>query len=264
MTNKAEENATTLVVQTSGGLEYRLHEESWNKAGDYYLEFTIEQLDRIVSEIKSRGNPLKDVLELGIARGTLSIGVALLTDENTRIVGIDIDPKAKELVAKNGALNGVGGKIDTRIGNLFEPIKSDEKFDFLIGELPIIPVAESRRELYIQEGFGDDIRNVCGGEDGRLFIDTLISQGSRLLRAGGFILLAQPSFVGLDTTLGLMGQCGLQGRLFASREKLLNSTTFTRENRDHIVSLRSDAFSINKEGEEVFDLQLVIGEKIDE
>ena len=49
----------------------------------------------------------KSVLDLGCGSGILGIGAILLGCKNA--VGVDIDPKAPDIVMENAALNGIGG-----------------------------------------------------------------------------------------------------------------------------------------------------------
>jgi methylase of polypeptide subunit release factors len=191
----------------------------------------------------------------------LSIALALLTSDDTRIVGIDIEENARELVAANAADNGVGHKIAVRIGNMFDPVADGETFDLVFGEMPFIPVDRVLQEKYIGEGHASEILNVSGGPDGRKFVDALIVGGARHVREGGALMLVQPSFIGVDRTLELMAAHGLRGRVAVRREWRLMDTRFTRQSRTYIESLYPSAFARNEAGDDVFAVTILVAVK---
>lgn len=270
-TDARSAGATGLTMSSSGGdtytatmnngRQYSVRQEDWSVKTDYYLDFFVYNLPDVVAHIRRTGNTLARILEMGVARGVLSIGFALLTDEDSRIVGIDIEENARTLVSANAEMNGVAEKIEIRIGDLFEPVHADEAFDLIFGELPFIPVDPVLQQQYIADGHASEILNISGGPDGRYLVDPLITQGARLLKPGGALLLMQPSFIGVERTLELMAEQELVGRVLLSREWRLDDTKFTKASRDYIESLNPAAFPANAKGEPVFYLTIVIGVK---
>jgi Ribosomal protein L11 methyltransferase (PrmA) len=255
------EGGDTYIATMSNGTHFAVRQEDWSVKTDYYLETFVHYLPDLVRDIRATGNRLESVLEMGIARGVLSIGVALLTDDATRIIGIDIEDNARGLVAANAADNGVGHKIAVRIGDMFDPVSQDETFDLVFGEMPFIPVDPVLQEQWIDQGHASEILNVSGGPDGRKFVDALIAQGARHVREGGALMLAQPSFIGVETTLDLMAAHGLQGRVAVAREWRLADTRFTLRSRPYIESLYPSAFSLNDAGDAVFSVTIVVAVK---
>lgn len=251
----------TYMAKMKSGLAYRIRSEAWNLKADYYLEFFVYHLGDIIAELKQAGNPIKRVLEMGIARGVLSVGVALLTDDDTRIVGIDIEENARTLVEENATANGVEHKIEVRIGNMFQPVKPTETFDLIMSEPPALPVAPSKQREYIEQGYAFEIQNVSGGPNGRCFLDSLISHGSQLLNPGGAIVSSQSSFLGVAQTIDLFAQHGCEGSLVASKEWILRTTKFTRENKAYIETVNNYNFPKNKRGEDIFFLNIMKGVK---
>ncbi|MGH3853909.1 MAG: methyltransferase [Pseudonocardiaceae bacterium] len=243
------------------GQQYSVRQEEWSVKTDYYLDAFVYNLPDLVEHVTSTGNKLKRILEIGIARGVLSIGMALLTDDDTAIVGVDIEENAKLLATENAALNGVASKIDVRIGDFFEPVLEDELFDLIFGELPFIPVDPALRHQYIADGHSSEILNISGGANGRDLVDTLITQGPRFLNSGGALLLIQPSFIGVERTMELLVEQGLEGRVLVSQEWLLDDTKFTRQSRGYIEGLNPLAFPKNAEGRDVFHLTIIMGVK---
>lgn len=271
MTDNAGAIKTGLTITSTGGdhytavmnngRQYTVRQEEWSVRTDYYLDTFVYYLPDLVKEIRQTQNPLKQILEMGVARGVLAIGFALLTDNDTHIVGIDIEEDARTLVTENAEANQVAGKIEVRIGDLFKPVKAGESFDLIFGELPFIPVDPEMQRQYIAAGHASEILNVSGGPDGRYLVDALILQGAQLLNPGGALLLIQPSFIGVEKTMNLMAAQGLTGKVLVSREWRLNDTKFTRHIRGYIEALNPDAFSRNSTGEEVFYLTIVMGVK---
>lgn len=245
----------------NNGQQYTVRQENWSIKTDYYLDTFVYHLPDLVRHIASTGNELNRILEIGIARGVLSIGMALLTGDDTVIVGVDIEESARALATENAAANGVASKLEVRIGNFFEPIQEDEKFDVIFGELPFIPVEPAMQHKYVTDGFLSEILNISGGADGRDLLDILITQGPRYLKPAGAILLIQPSFVGIDKTMELLAEQGLTGTVLVTREWRLDDTKFTRNSRGYIEGLNPAAFSKNAQGQDIFHLTIIVGIK---
>ncbi len=241
------------------GLRYTVRQEEWSVKTDYYLDTFVYHLPDLVEHVARTGNALKRVLEIGVARGVLSIGMALLTGDDTTVVGIDIEQNARALATENAILNGVASRLDIRIGDFFEPVLPDEKFDLIFGELPFIPVDPLVQRHYVSEGHSSEILNISGGADGRDLVDILITQGPRFLNPGGAILLIQPSFIGIEKTVALLAEQGLVATILVRREWLLDDTKFTKSTRHYIEGLNPAAFSKNPEGQDVFYLTVIMG-----
>jgi SAM-dependent methyltransferase len=251
----------TYTAKMGNGVDYPIHQEAWSIKTDYYLDTFVHHLPEIIADLQQSGNPLNRVLEMGVARGVLSIGIALLTGEETRLVGIDIEEKAHLLVTRNAEANGVAHKIEVRIGDLFAPVQPGESFDLIFGELPIIPVNAEEQRSYIADGYASEILNISGGPDGRFFVDKLIDQGATHLRPGGAVVLIQPSFIGVEKSLELLAQAGLTGSVLVRREWRLDDTKFTRSNKGYIEKTTGYRFPQNEAGEDVFYLTILKGVK---
>lgn len=245
----------------NNGRQYTVRQAEWSVKTDYYLDTFVYHLPDLLRHIANTGNRLSRILEIGTARGVLSIGIALLTGDDVNIVGVDIEESARALVTENATLNGVANKLDVRIGDFFEPILPNERFDLILGELPFIPIEPSMQQKYISQGYSSEIINVSGGADGRDLVDILITQGPHYLDPGGAILLIQPSFISIERTMELFERHGLTGTVLVSREWLLDDTRFTRDNRRYIEELNPTAFSKNVSGQDVFYLTIILGVK---
>lgn len=251
----------TYTARMGNGVDYPIHQEAWSIKTDYYLDTFVYHLPEIVADLQRDGNPLNRVLEMGVARGVLSIGIALLTGDETRLVGIDIEEKAHALVTRNAQANDVAHKIEVRIGDLFAPARPGEKFDLIFGELPIIPVDAEEQRRYIADGYASEILNISGGPDGRFFVDKLIQEGATHLRPGGAVVLIQPSFIGVEKSLALLAQAGLKGSVLVRRAWRLADTKFTRSNKGYIEKTTGYRFPQNDAGEDIFYLTILKGVK---
>jgi tRNA A58 N-methylase Trm61 len=77
-------------------------------------------------------NPGEDVWDLGTGSGIQAVFAA---GNARRVVATDIGPDAIKSAQFNVKLHGLENKIDVRLGDLFAPLKDDEKFDVIINNI---------------------------------------------------------------------------------------------------------------------------------
>lgn len=94
------------------------------------------------------------------------------------VVAVDIDSKALEIAGFNAFLNGVGGKINFREGDLYDVIE-DEKFDYIVSNPPFIPIPDKVKYPIC----GD------GGEDGKEIVNRILAGYSKYLAPGGCAIM---------------------------------------------------------------------------
>ncbi len=119
-------------------------------------------------------------LEMGCGCGLLSLMAAKIGGES-RGVATDINPFAVELSIKNAELNGLAGKVEFRVGDLFEPLREEERFDLIIFNPPYLPV-EDRFEDWLNKAWN-------GGCDGLYVINLFIKEADRFLAEKGRIIM---------------------------------------------------------------------------
>ncbi|MFV2055043.1 MAG: 50S ribosomal protein L11 methyltransferase [Thiohalomonadales bacterium] len=72
------------------------------------------------------------VLDVGTGAGVQAIFAA---EKAKKVVATDINPAAVKSTQLNARLNGLGDKIDVRLGDLFAPLNEDEQFDVIISNI---------------------------------------------------------------------------------------------------------------------------------
>jgi len=141
------------------------------------------------------------VLDLGTGCGILGI---LAAERAERIIGIDINPHAVRCAKANAKTNGIEGKMDLVRGDLFQPLKSDEKFDLILFNPPYLPTPEREgRRGWLEKAWS-------GGPSGRRVIDRFLFEAPRHLTQEGVILLTQSDLSNIKRTLAILERKGLK------------------------------------------------------
>lgn len=97
----------------------------------------------------------EDVLDMGTGSGLHAVFAA---EKARRVVATDIDPHAVEVARKNAGRNGVVGKIDFRVGDLFGPIQEHEKFDVFFWNI-LYPFSDNDQDRWkLHERFFAEVR----------------------------------------------------------------------------------------------------------
>lgn len=259
--SRSSQGGDEIALRMKSGRGFTLHQEDWSVKSDYYLETLITHLEDVVAAVESERAPIRDILEIGIARGSTAIGLAMLLPD-ARIVGVDVEERARALVRRNAERNGVAERISVRIGDMCAPVVDGETFDLVIAELPFIPIEADHEQRLIAEGHASEILNISGGPDGRLYLDRLIEESAPLLRPGGSLIAVQPSFVGIDRTLERMWSAGLRGRMPVTRRWRLADTVFTGANRKYIEHGTGYVFPEAAPGDPYFFITVMQGVKL--
>ena len=132
-----------------------------------YIGIDTYWLSRIITNTVN-GN----VLDLCTGSGIQAILAAKTADA---VVAVDIDQQSANIALFNACLNNLSDKIDVRIGNLYEVVKDNENFDFIISNPPFIPIP-------------NDVNfHICGdgGEQGTIIVNKILSGYSSYLTPGG-------------------------------------------------------------------------------
>lgn len=148
------------------------------------------------------------VLDVGTGCGILSV---LAAKKAKKVVAIDVNPHAVSCARMNAKLNGVVDKMDIRLGNLFEPVKGNEKFNVIIFNAPYLPSERSEQKTWIERAW-------AGGPSGRRIIDQFISQAPRFLMEKGKIVLVQSTLSNIDESMRKLEEEGLSAVIVAEKK----------------------------------------------
>lgn len=147
-------------------------------------------------------------LEIGCGCGLLSLLAAKIGGES-RGVATDINPFAIELSIRNAELNDLTGKVEFRLGNLFEPLQDGEKFDLIVFNPPYLPVTDK---------FGGYLEKAwSGGQEGTTVINLFIRHVDRFLTEKGRIIMILSTLSNYSDVTGKMKKKGFKTRLLGEK-----------------------------------------------
>ncbi len=147
----------------------------------------------------------ENVLDMGTGCGVLGIVAAR---KASRVVAVDINPYAVCCAKENAKLNDVADKMFFIQGDLFTPIKAEERFDLILFNAPYLPSEPSEGKTWVEQAW-------TGGADGRTVIDRFLYGFSQHLKEDGRVLLMQSTLADVDKTLKILTMKGLKTRIVA-------------------------------------------------
>lgn len=125
------------------------------------------------------------VADIGAGSGAIAIGLASLLPE-AQIVAVDISAEALAVARENARANGVGGRVDFRLGDLVSPLADGELFDAILSNPPYIDEVEWV-ELMPEVRQYEPKGALTPGPDGLVLYRRLAAEAPPLLRPGGFL-----------------------------------------------------------------------------
>ena len=125
------------------------------------------------------------VLDMGTGSGIQAIAAAKKR-EVYEVMAVDINPNAIEEALRRSEQEGVSGKIEFKVSNLFDGLGC-RKFDWIIFNPPYLP----------SEGAADETSWV-GGEYGYELLLRFLDEAFKHLNLDGGILLVYSSLSGMD------------------------------------------------------------------
>jgi release factor glutamine methyltransferase len=150
-----------------------------------------------------------DFLEIGPGTGAIAVQAALAGAR--RVLAIDINPAAVANTQANIDRHGLGGRMEVREGDIFEPLRPGETFDLIFWNVPFAYVEPDTVELTpLRRSTLDP-----GYEATRRYIH----QGHRHLEPGGRLVLGFSTVIGrLELVERIAAEVGLQARITAREE----------------------------------------------
>jgi release factor glutamine methyltransferase len=144
---------------------------------------------------------------MGTGCGILGI---LAAKKASTVVAVDVNPHAVRCAKENAALNDVRSKMAFVQGDLFTPLREEEKFDVVLFNAPYLPTDDTEGDSWLDHAWK-------GGATGRQIIDRFISEAPKHLKRAGCVLLMQSTLSGVDETVYKFAVQRMRARVVASR-----------------------------------------------
>jgi release factor glutamine methyltransferase len=166
-----------------------------------------------------------NLVGLDLGTGTGAIALSLLTEGPFRtMVGTDPDPGALELARENARASGLDGRLELRLGGLFQPIRPEERFDVVVSNPPYIRAGE-RGNLQPEVRDWEPSGALFAGSDGLEVVVPLVEGAHRVLRPGGLLAVEVGDGQGAEVAramegLGVYREVGTRADL-SGRERIV-------------------------------------------
>ncbi len=147
------------------------------------------------------------VLDMGTGCGILGI---LAAEKASRVVAVDINPYSIRCTKENAKLNHVEDKMFFAQGDLFAPLRVEEKFDLILFNAPYLPTEDGEKGSWLERAW-------TGGTTGRKVIDRFISEAAEHLKQEGQIFLMQSTLADINETLLRFKEQGFKTRVAAEQ-----------------------------------------------
>jgi release factor glutamine methyltransferase len=145
------------------------------------------------------------VLDMGTGCGILAV---LAAKKAKSVLAVDINPCALQCASRNAETNGVKERIEFRQGDLFKPIKKNERFSLILFNAPYLPSEPDEEKSWIGKAW-------AGGRNGRKIVDRFVMDAPNFLAAGGRIQLVQSSLSNVNKTIELFDELDLRATVVA-------------------------------------------------
>jgi release factor glutamine methyltransferase len=175
------------------------------------------------------------VLEIGAGAGLAAV---LAARAGCRVVATDIVPDAVDCTRDNAVLNGVGDRVDVRLGDGYAPVRG-ERFDLVCSSPPQMPTPPGRARADAAAAADN------GGADGWEILDRIIEGAPAHLCRGGRLVFTLFGFLGLETAQAKVEAAGLAPAVLAREVHAFPRLGYER--LEHIRAL--DAGSTLRPGE---------------
>jgi release factor glutamine methyltransferase len=145
-------------------------------------EFVVMEFLRLAREISHAR-----VVDIGTGSGNIAVAVAQQHQE-AQVTAIDVSPEALVIAGRNAERHGVADRVRFLKGDLFGPLATDERFDFVLSNPPYI----AREEIGgLPGGVRDYEPHVAldGGPGGFVVFDRLVDDARKHLQPGGYLIV---------------------------------------------------------------------------
>lgn len=146
--------------------------------------------------------PGMEFLEIGTGTGVIAVFAALA---GARVVATDVNPAAIENARANVAKHGLGDRIDVRHGDVFDPIRPDERFDLIFWNVPFAWMEPELQPTDLQKSTFDP---------GYRATRRYVTEGPRYLKPGGRLTLGFSTVIGrFDLVEEFAAEAGLEAKV---------------------------------------------------
>jgi release factor glutamine methyltransferase len=145
-------------------------------------EFVVMECLRLAKDM-----PRPRVLDLGTGSGNIAVAVAQ-QHAGVEATAIDLSPEALALAARNAARHGVADRVRFLAGDLYSPLPTNERFDFVLSNPPYI-ACEELDELPIGVRNYEPRLALDGGPGGYVVFERLLARAGEYLEPGGFLIV---------------------------------------------------------------------------
>ena len=131
--------------------------------------------------------PEPSVLDIGTGSGAIAIAFAK-RHKGAKATATDISPDALAVAQRNAAKHGLAERVRFLQGDLFEPLGTEERFDFILSNPPYIAHEDIPT---LATGVRDYEPHLAldGGPGGYAVFDRLIREAPGYLKPGGYLIV---------------------------------------------------------------------------
>jgi release factor glutamine methyltransferase len=143
---------------------------------------------------------------LDLCTGSGAIAVALARElPQAQVIATELSEEAAEVARRNAERNGVAGRLEVRVGDLWQPV-AGEHFDLIVSNPPYI--ASDVIPTLSQEVQREPRIALDGGPDGLAFYDRICAAARDHLVGGG-ALVVEHGFDQAEPVRARLSGCGL-------------------------------------------------------
>lgn len=157
------------------------------------------------------------VLEIGVGSGIIALALA---KHAKKVVGIDISKEAVKCTKNNAKTNHLENKIELILGDLFNPLKTEAKFDLILFNPPYLPSEETDEKILMKKPELKTVSKTWNGlgRRGRKIIDRFLNELKIRLQKDAQAFLVHSSINDLEKTLSLTDKMGLKCEILAKKK----------------------------------------------
>ncbi|WP_066903648.1 HemK2/MTQ2 family protein methyltransferase [Mycolicibacterium houstonense] len=152
----------------------------------------------------------RQVVDLCAGSGVVAVAAAHLGASS--VLALDISPSAVRCTQANALAAQV--EVEARLGSWVQALEHDP-FDIVVCNPPYVPVGPDTEADAIPSA--GPMASWDGGPDGRLVLDPLCASAGTILAEGGSLFLVQSEFAGIEQSLTMLREGGLDADVCATQ-----------------------------------------------